>query len=294
MNAVVPPTTHSLPKPQRLRLMRSTRKLTALLGATPLLVDSEEHLRTFESPLEPDPHEYPATIMSILSSAERDPADGGPAALVSVLLPQSTQQPTLLLRINTVPTRANRGRTNSQGWGRPASLTGFLPLPMSPGDDDDEVHAVLAARRNKMARVTRILGENVPPELVFPPVAPPRRTPRTDRESECESDSETPVEEIKSRLSIEEVRFAKIELAPLHAAVPPPSAYTSGSESSLPHQSASSDRGWLPQSIRRSTSQKRHNGRSTPVVMRTETGWIGEWNQEESTVVKTLRELKQK
>ncbi|KAF8143717.1 hypothetical protein K438DRAFT_1993577 [Mycena galopus ATCC 62051] len=282
--ATLPPTTHSLPKPQRLRLMRSTRKLTALLGATPHLVDSDEHahIRTLK------PSQTPPTFAST-SSIERD---SDPAALVSV--PggsHSAQRPTLLLRINTVPSHAtNRRRSNSQGWGRPASMAGSLPSPLSPTDEDDAyaVDAALAARRKKMARVARILGENVPPELVFgiPCSAPPRRTLRKSRESEVTS--QNGVEEIKSRLSLEEARFAKIELAPLQT--------STVTEPSSPRPSVSSDRVWFAQGTRRSNSHKRRRNslRSTPVVIRTEVGWIGEWNQDERTVVKTLRELKQK
>ncbi|KAJ6452411.1 hypothetical protein C8R45DRAFT_945649 [Mycena sanguinolenta] len=281
----LPPTTHSLPKPQRLRLMRSTRKLTALLGATPFLVDSDEHLRTSKkSPLEPlDAKEYRrASIASILSSGGCDHCSS-PAALVSVLSPQSTQRPTLLLRLNASTTHVNHRHTTSEGWSRPASLVGSLPSPISAKHDhnDGEAYVGRATRRKKMARITRTLGENVPPELVFTCAGPPQRTSHNRKSS---FPSETPVEEMKSRLSLEEVEFAKIELAPLHAADPP----VPGTDSS---SVAPPDRGFL-QSIRRSTSRKRSNSRSTPVVMRMETGWIGEWNQDEVTVVKTLRELK--
>lgn len=136
-----------------------------------------------------------------------------------------------------------------------------------------------------MARVARILGENVPPELVFPPGAPLRHS----ADSEFGSPDLSAGEEVKAkaRLSNDEVRVvAKIALEPLQESAP---LQTSGGEAA--QRQSTSDRVWLPYSVRRSMSQtrRRRNSRSTPVVMRT---GAGEWNQDESTVVKTLRELK--
>ncbi|KAJ6498422.1 hypothetical protein C8R47DRAFT_971994 [Mycena vitilis] len=316
--AAVPPTTHSLPKPQRLRLMRSTRKLTALLGTTPLLVDARddtEPLRTSQSPLEPIENDAcPATIASILSSAECAPDETeNPAALVSVTTPTSAHRPTLLLRMNTVPLRCsnNRRRANSQAWGRPASLASPPPSPVFPPDTDPRsgcrADAALVARRRKMARVTRTLGENVPPGLVFQPdttLSPaPSRTSVDSSYSELDSPSDDEDDD-KPKLSLDasEIRFARVSLGPLDSVVElantaptPPSSPTHSAPPSRPSLSLSADRGatataWFPYSIRRSVSQRRTL--QQPAVMRTEPGWTGEWNQEEDAVVKRLRELK--
>ncbi|KAK7018326.1 hypothetical protein R3P38DRAFT_1297608 [Favolaschia claudopus] len=288
----LPPTTHSLPAPQRLRLMRSTRKLTALLGTTPLLVDAEEPPRTVESPLEPiNSHDFRASIASVLSFADGEPpASYNPAALVPITSPDFPQRPTFLLRINTAPIRSGRRRSESQSsWrGRPTSEP--LPSPTSVTfGDDGGVDGLLSARRKKMARVARTLGENIPPELVFPPN---QCSPRISADSD--TGSEATDEEVKSRFSAEEIRFARIALEPLEESIPLHTAPIGPAPSKVisPRQSAS-DRAWLPQGIRRSMSQRRRSGsHSTPVVMRKETGWTGEWNHNENTVVKTLRELK--
>jgi hypothetical protein len=142
-----------------------------------------------------------------------------------------------------------------------------------------------------MARVARLLGENVPPELVFPRSTALLRT-SADSDSDSDSDSETAVED-KSRLSLEELRFGKVALEPLEERIPlqtVPSTFTPSGGLSSPRQSTSSDRAWFPSSLRRSLSHKRHS--RAPVVMRTEAGWIGEWNQDENTVVRSLRELR--
>lgn len=303
--AVLPPTTHALPKPQRLRLMRSTRKLSALLGTTPLLVDPRrDPPRTSESPLEPllDNQPRPPPIAAILVSNplldsidDRRPS----ASLVPVATHESGTRPTLLLRINTVPPRCNSRRgSNSHSWGRPASLVSPLPSPVFPTQNKEAVNdAVLAAaRRKKMARVARILGENVPLELVFPDGSLAlMRSPRTSVDS-SESEEAVVMKKKTKSSSLDEVRFANVVLRPkdapfLTAAVPatePPSTRPAVS---------SVDRVWSPYGVRRSMSQQRrdsHNHGRPVVVMRTELGWTGEWNQEERAVLKGLRELREK
>ncbi|KAJ7657616.1 hypothetical protein DFH06DRAFT_1327695 [Mycena polygramma] len=335
--AAVPPTTHSLPKPQRLRLMRSTRKLTALLGTTPLLVDARddlEPLRTPDahSPLEPIENDAcPATIASILSLSlssttnaeyeqpgQEDTGADNPAALVFVTTPTSAHRPTLLLRMNTVPLRCNssnnRRRANSQAWGRPASFASPPPSPSSPVFPPSPVFDCRpdVARRRKMARVTRTLGENVPPGLVFRPdttLSPSPSRPSIDSDaSYSELDSPSDDEDDKPKLSLDasEIRFAKVSLGPLDSVVeladtaaPSPSSPTTCPTPST-RPSLSSDRtAWIPHitSIRRSASQRRNpnprlHPQPQPAVMRTEPGWTGAWNQEEGKVVRGLRELK--
>ncbi|KAJ7149233.1 hypothetical protein C8R43DRAFT_1128598 [Mycena crocata] len=306
MLATVPPTTHCLPKPQRLRLMRSTRKLSALLGTTPLLLDERE---TVTSPLRSQTFasadKRASTAGSVLSFdsdfAERDPA----ALLPAATSPTSAHRPTLLLRINTIPART-RGRANSQAWGRPMSFA--LPeSPTSPPPEEDATMSgdtldeALAARRRKMARLTRTLGENVPPELVFRPIAPPSRSDASSSDGSDDDD-----EDLEKLTPLEEWAGLGTKVA----VVPPPSAFPvdsprTSAESRRP--SVASDRvaapvAWFPNNMRRSASvidckatrRTRGKSMSASVMKRQETGWTGEWNQEEKDVLKALRELKHK
>ncbi|KAJ7075060.1 hypothetical protein B0H15DRAFT_806442 [Mycena belliarum] len=134
----VPPTTHSLPEPQRMRLMRSTRKLGAILGATPFLVEPPPlptHVATTTS----------APSVAAEHEGEHDAARDT-AALTAAHTPASRQRPTLLLRINTAPprTRARALSHTRSPWAAdsPTSPTWRAPpSPRTPG---------LAARRESI------------------------------------------------------------------------------------------------------------------------------------------------
>ncbi|KAF7324509.1 hypothetical protein MKEN_00491600 [Mycena kentingensis (nom. inval.)] len=284
-----PPTTHALPKTQRLRLMRSTRKLAALLGAAPLLLDPRE-------PLPPVPRYSPMdgnagvpatpTIDAVLAGSADSPSPPTLESIAIATSPVMSARPTLLLRINTLPTQANRPRAASQSWGRPASVYASLPSPRSaesPLDDDDEeedaiVHAQ-AERRRKMARVARRLGDGVPIDLVFP----------------SESRSPSP----GSRFEVSEKHKMSLDGTEARRVTVPPSAFRGRCETPPPSTKSS------PPSTRPSTSTETRSLRRSasllfrekevqqrPATTRTETGWTGEWNQDEEAVVKKLRALK--
>ncbi|KAJ7123367.1 hypothetical protein C8R44DRAFT_875573 [Mycena epipterygia] len=307
MIATLPPTTHTLPKPQRLRLMRSTRKLSALLGTTPLLIDPREPMPALPL-LEPVPVSDRGSIASALSfdSACSTPT-GAPAALLPAPAegPTSAGRPTLLLRINTIPPRTLRGRSNSQAWGRPASMTTSPPSPLSDAESvSDDV--VLAARRKKMARLARTLGENVPLALVFPPLPEkPAHQVSLDVRLRDSLDSDRASIEEKGALSKPSLEKA---LPPSAFALPSaPSSFTLPGEppsrtrlsTSSEHASTgASDRTWIPHIKRRSTGptvQAPVQRRQVEAhVQRRGAGWTGEWNQEEEAVAKGLRELKHK
>ncbi|KAJ6575791.1 hypothetical protein B0H10DRAFT_1963757 [Mycena sp. CBHHK59/15] len=137
----VPPTTHALQPAHRLRLVRSTRKLGALLGETPLLVD------TATCPLS-------ATTSRAAGSSSQQPQS---SSLGLSSEDTGVSRPLLFLRlpIKTSPT--------------PTQLTSPISgvtfnSPGTPGPVVDED----GGRRRKMAKLTRTLGDNVPLELVFP------------------------------------------------------------------------------------------------------------------------------
>ncbi|KAJ6518367.1 hypothetical protein DFH09DRAFT_1194489 [Mycena vulgaris] len=169
----MPPTTHALPHAQRLRLMRSTRKLGALLGETPLLVEPRAASPT--TTFAPS-HSRSASTMSaqtkrsgrMFAASHAVPRSSSlsaaPPAVHTVphahsLLAPPVGRPILFLRLPT-----------AGGSATPAERTP-LPSPLSPtfsiALNSPSTPPADASRRRKMAKLVRTLGENVPPELVF-------------------------------------------------------------------------------------------------------------------------------
>ncbi|KAJ7509480.1 hypothetical protein B0H11DRAFT_1959774 [Mycena galericulata] len=157
--STLPKTTHALKHDQRVRLMRSTRKVEALLGETPLLVDpSSPRNSTFPQPNPRRPvYIYPAKPRSS-SLGVYNPSDS-PHASTSRLPPR----PVLAVAIPVY-------EDIESPLGSAVSLS-FPTYPPSPADDQRR------QRTRKMARIVRTLGENVPTELVFPAQA--QRTRRS-------------------------------------------------------------------------------------------------------------------
>ncbi|KAJ7267959.1 hypothetical protein C8J57DRAFT_1228569 [Mycena rebaudengoi] len=146
----MPSTTHSLSPAHRLRLLRSTRKLSALLGETPLVVDSASHL-----PVNVESDQNLTSMSEDMTSSRTSRPH------LFIRLPSVSQVPTAPLTSPLTPTFGSA-----------------LNFPAATGED--------AARRRKMAKLSRTLGENVPPELVYP-TGPPRTTKSTRRASTSES-----------------------------------------------------------------------------------------------------------
>src|SRR3984957_1828163 len=140
----LPPTTNALDPTQRLRLLRSTRKLGALLGATPYSEDSS--LQRSRS--------QPINSRSKLSKAPHPPP---------LRLDATHQQQQLLQQHNLLLLPDDIDPT-SLSPNRPRAFTFPPPSPHSP---DFTITPPAVARRRKMAKLVRTLGENVPPELVF-------------------------------------------------------------------------------------------------------------------------------
>ncbi|KAJ7169331.1 hypothetical protein C8R43DRAFT_1121208 [Mycena crocata] len=174
----MPATTHALPHAQRIRLMRSTRKLGSLLGETPLLVESAP---SATDPFTPS-HSRSASVRStdskrsgrILPRSSSLALSAAPPAAISQATEHSNghapsslappvSRPMLFLRL------APGAGGGVSGESSPAERSP-LPSPLSPtfALNSPGTPPVDASRRRKMAKLVRTLGENVPPELVFP------------------------------------------------------------------------------------------------------------------------------
>lgn len=249
---LLPPTLNNLDRHQRMRLMRSTRKLCAVLGTTPCLLDPLSPTLPSPSQIDyvaPNPHSRtplpsskarrrrgrvfhrsPSSSISSLeslatadffaadspassraSSPEADykprpnprarppiplfeyPIHTGPQTASThslTVVPAATtktktktKQPTpsakqplsrpLLLRLRSVPVAPSDTRaaaTLAVAAAARSHRDSLPPSPLSPAFPDSTPPP--DPRRKKMAKLARTLGENVPPELVFPGHAP--------------------------------------------------------------------------------------------------------------------------
>ncbi|KAJ6541720.1 hypothetical protein B0H19DRAFT_1268684 [Mycena capillaripes] len=160
--ATLPPTTHALPRTHRQHLIQSTRKLGALLGETPLLLEPRGY------------HSANSSISSISSVNSDDSiaskrsgriyADAPPPRSSSL----APIDPSIKSTVSRTPASDRHGprpllllRLASP---RPVSMASpispsFPISPMTP--------TFVVDRRKKMAKLVRTLGANVPPELVF-------------------------------------------------------------------------------------------------------------------------------
>ncbi|KAJ6502902.1 hypothetical protein C8R47DRAFT_1193197 [Mycena vitilis] len=281
---MMPPTTHTLPPAQRLRLLRSTRKLGAVLGETPLLLESQ-------SPSGKPPISHPfvlgrsastrsATGRRVYTSSESLPRSSSlslklgepsqPHTHSRSHAPMHADRPTLVLRLPIAD-------EDPTGITSPLSPTFGLALnpPSTPTAD--------ATRRRRMAKLTRTLGENVPPELVFASAAASRTQQHRRRASTLSSG----VPESRRRAMDLADATATAEEQPFSypSTVPVPAAYPgrSSSDTFASADTHRSDAPLLP----------------PPRLHRAERaeGWSGEWggavgNMED--VVRNLRTLRMK
>ncbi|KAF8202626.1 hypothetical protein K438DRAFT_1965117 [Mycena galopus ATCC 62051] len=149
----VPPTTHEIPHTDRQRMMRSMRKITAVLGETPVVEAAS-----------PAPH------LLAPNSGKHGFFFHASASLSSLVLPMKKSdraqtpepRPSLVLRVPET----------SKFTPLPSPLSpSFSPTlisPTSPQEDQDR-------RRLCLSKVSRTLGETVPPELIFTEPAVKRR-----------------------------------------------------------------------------------------------------------------------
>ncbi|KAJ7909956.1 hypothetical protein B0H13DRAFT_2013294 [Mycena leptocephala] len=156
MPGAIPPTTYSLPHAQRVRLLRSTRKVESILGETPLLADS---------------------VCSSTATLQTVSKDAPSFAAASTTQSRASSRPVLIVRLPSVSS-IGPGTTNSPlsatsgiSFNSPVSA---LPTPRAAAEEE------MTRRRKMAAKLSRTLGENIPPELVLPSTSNsgPTRRPR--------------------------------------------------------------------------------------------------------------------
>ncbi|KAJ7729959.1 hypothetical protein B0H16DRAFT_223483 [Mycena metata] len=158
----LPRTTHLLKHDQRVRLIRSTRKVEHILGETPLFID----------PSSPGP-----------STSAFPAATSRRAAVIYVATPRSSS-----LGVYTPPADQAHASTShiparpvlsvrvpDPEYAEPPLSPASFSFPVYPTSPEDELRR---HRTRKMARVARTLGENVPAELVFPTLSDSQRRSR--------------------------------------------------------------------------------------------------------------------
>jgi hypothetical protein len=193
----LPPTTNILNSQQRLRLMRSTRKLGAVLGTTPYLLENDVSFTVLPlgkttsrvskrqgslfthqqssslsvtssststtSVHHPSPSASSIALPQIVSPGTQstEPLPMNPPGLSSTRRRRSGDKiPQLYLRLNKVPVSPTDDRVASSL--PPTPCTPTPPTPITPSVPD-----VAEVRRKRMAKLARHLGENIPAELVF-------------------------------------------------------------------------------------------------------------------------------
>jgi len=198
-----PPTFNKLDAAQRARAMRSSRKLGAVLGTTPFLLEScgSTVPVTLHHASKRDPESHPRTVLSHLKHHHRRCSVFEAARVSSESLPTllpshsySSSKESLLSTSDSTSTEESAAplmlavRSNQPGSSKPRPF--ILLSSTHPSSSDHRVAAAVLSpraasfevpptpttptelsrmevRRRKMARVVRTLGENVPPELVF-------------------------------------------------------------------------------------------------------------------------------
>ncbi|KAI0279147.1 hypothetical protein BGY98DRAFT_933426 [Russula aff. rugulosa BPL654] len=188
-----PPTTNKLDAVQRARVMRYSRKLGAVLGTTPFLLEScgstvpatlytpQRHNSTrshsrrvhrqrpeFDDQPRASSESSPLPFSSAASSSKESllsTSDTSVESDVPMVLatkshrPGATPRPVIFL--DTLPLSSSNTRVQATPRLTCSSLD-TLSTPTTP-----QQLSTAEVRRRKMARVMRTLGEKVPPELVF-------------------------------------------------------------------------------------------------------------------------------
>ncbi|KAG6860523.1 hypothetical protein C0995_010198 [Termitomyces sp. Mi166 len=168
-----PPTVNHLDRRERMRLVRSNRKLEAVLGASPCYLEPASQLDVPKASRR-DGRIFAHLPTSSSSSPTLDSMAEQPSRFNP--LPQKSKRPPralelsrpFLLRLRSVPVPSSDNRASQSSSHHPSIVPVSPPSPTSTIDLEKLQSSNLKARRKKMAKLTRTLGENIPPELVFP------------------------------------------------------------------------------------------------------------------------------
>ena len=205
----LPPTTNLLNSQQRSRLLRSTRKLGAVLGTTPYLLENDTSLTILpigrstskvskrQGSIFTHPQPSSLSLTSASTCSSQLPSPSSPSFNLSQSITPGAQGIESHARSPSDPTGAHKRRPRV----RPPQLHLQLnPVPASPIDDrlasplpspgatprtpTTPIPDVTEIRRKRMAKLARHLGEKIPVELVFtsectpePVTASPDRLP---------------------------------------------------------------------------------------------------------------------
>ncbi|KAJ7763229.1 hypothetical protein DFH07DRAFT_882663, partial [Mycena maculata] len=249
---------HALPQTHRAHLIRSTRKLGALLGETPQIIESTT------------PRHAPSASMSSIDSRRSGRIfETNTPPRSSSLAPSPTpfaSRPMLYLKL------ASPARPLSVSVTSPLT-PGFSPLTPT-------FAPVVVDRRKKMAKLGHLLGQNVPPELVFsaPPPSSPSSLPQARKSTRRGMPS--PVAP-SSALSVLMAREA--QASPSSSSYAPPTSSASYVVPGSPSYAPPSPTGSLASPTREASA-----------ISEREQGWSGEWSgaQGMEDVVRALRDLR--
>ncbi|KAJ4490236.1 hypothetical protein J3R30DRAFT_3420174 [Lentinula aciculospora] len=151
----IPSAANELTPSQRLRLMRSTRKLGEMLGTTPMINTSSD----FGQRPSASPRHSPAISLHHSSSLRL-----AHTSKKSKALPRP-----LVLSLQSRPASLSSPRSSASSTTplSPTSISTNIDSSPSLHDEYGYLDDSLHTRRKRMAKLTRTLGENIPPELVF-------------------------------------------------------------------------------------------------------------------------------
>ncbi|KAF8918664.1 hypothetical protein CPB85DRAFT_998242 [Mucidula mucida] len=253
MMSYLPPTINDLAPSQRTRLVRSTRKIQAVLGTTPKFVEP--------------------TI----------PMHKNPRKLALTLAPHPTHpNRPLVLTLTDAPPSHSHSRTisstdhlhiSSSSHSRSRSNSGGPLSPLSP------THT----RRKRMAKLTRTLGENIPPELVSVTYEPRRSLPERKSIPDFNPPSESELSDETFVDTLAPLPESKIITHPLTPVSSLPTPQPEPVTPAAPTRSASLHTSRRPKHMRSETGWGH----------RRELGWSGEWNDSDrEEIMKRLRGLK--
>ncbi|KAJ7717495.1 hypothetical protein DFH07DRAFT_861341 [Mycena maculata] len=274
--------TNALSEAERSRLVRSNRKLQALLGETPQVIEAAlasnprrqlaPCIESLEAPIHPQREARAPPTSSTHSHRRKLP----PSTLT--LAASDSSRPCLLLHLElpsapTTPLSPTSSITlNMYDSTPPGSLREPSMLSRSLSSKD--------IRRRHAAKLARALGENIAPELVAEPATPPPPPPLRRVASTIGRPSR------KTALPFRE--SDDIVFAP---SAPSPAKSTSLARSFS--TATRTPRTWfVPLSMVDAQEPQTRENELVSGKRRKEKDWSGEWNTEIKVVAKQLRSLK--